>query len=436
MSFRSSLLIAAACLLLLGPQSKADSGTLSPLHAFTGADGSLNILQGRAETYLPPVSLAAGKKGVLFGTTPMGGATNRGTVFSLTPPATLGRPWSHAILHNFSGSTDGSAPTGGVAVGADGTLYGFNTDTVYRIKPPSKASGDWAESVIYRFSLTAGEKPGFGVGGTPLLIGNSIYGVTTSCGSSGTVTTCGAVFRLDPPSTSNGSWKLSTIWSFHYPANTVALAPTGFLIAGPQGKLYGTLIGGFEVKAGVFELTPPPSAGKPWVYRILYSFPTKTLDGSQLAGPIAVGRFGEIYGTTENGGASGLGEIFKLSPPASASGRWTKTGSDAPFAALGAPAAGGAVVASNGGLYSFVQYGGSQQAGAIIQITPTSGSTWPSTIVHQFQGGKDGGTPLTLVAFPGSSTLYGLTENAGSGGADPAGADGSFGWGTVFQLKP
>jgi uncharacterized repeat protein (TIGR03803 family) len=427
--FRSLLLIAAACSLLLSSQSKGDSGTLSPLHAFTGADGSLNILQGTAETYLPPVSLAAGKKGVLFGTTPMGGATNRGTVFSLTPAAAQGQPWSHAILHNFSGSTDGSGPTGGVAVGADGTLYGFNNDTVYRVVPPSKSGGAWLESVIYRFSLI-GDNPGSGVQGTPLLIGNSIYGVTTSCGFGSTVTTCGAVFRLAPPSSANGPWKLSTIWSFRYPANAAALAPTGFLIAGPKGKLYGTLFGGFEVKAGIFELTPPSSAGKPWVYNTIYSFPTKKPDGSQLAGPIAIGRFGEIYGTTENGGASGLGEIFKLSPPASAGGRWTKTASDAPFAALGAPAAGGAVLASNGGLYSFVQ------SGAVIQITPTSGGAWPSKIVHQFQGGKDGATPLTLVAFPGSPTLYGLTENAGSAGADPAGAGGSFGWGTVFQLKP
>lgn len=421
---------------LAAGQSKADSGTLTPLHAFTGADGSLNVLAGRQETYLPASSLAIGKKGILYGTTPAGGATNRGTVFSLTPPAKAGEPWSHSIIYNFSGSTDGSAPSGGVAVADDGTLYGFNGDTAYQIKPPSKPGEKWSESVIYKFDLI-NPKVGSGVRGTPLLIGNSLYGVTTTCGSS-TFTTCGSVFRLDPPSTANGTWTASALWTFRYPNNSQALAPSGYLIAGAKGKLYGTLFGGFDVKARVFELTPPSSAGKAWTYKTVYTFPTKKPDGSQINGPIAVGRFGEIYGTTDDGGASGMGEIFKLSPPASGNGLWTKTGSDAPFAALGDYPSGGAVLTSDGGLYSFVEYGGSQRCGTIIRITPPSGSggVWQSTIMHQFLGGKDGGTPISLIAFPGSSDLYGMTENGGSSGADPGGADGQFGWGTVFQLKP
>lgn len=419
---------------MLAGQSKADSGTLTPIHAFKGPDGA--ELYGSATQ--AGVALTVGKNGVLFGTTFQGGPTNRGTVFSLTPPAAVGQAWTHAIIHNFSGKIDGSVPGGGVAIATDGALYGFtqNPGTVYAIKPPSTPGGIRSESVIYVFGnddLVPGNQPM----GTPLLIGKSIYGVTTLCSYSA-FTVCGGVFRMDPPSSPGGAWNVSTIWTFRYPANTKSRAPTGYLIAGPGGRLYGTLSGGFGANAGIFELTPPPSASKAWTYTEIYRFQTKDSDGAHLAGPIAIDRAGAIYGTTQNTGASQLGEVFKLSPPASAGKSWTKMSSDAPFVALGQKASGGAVLDDKGRIYSFAQRGGECSCGTIIRIVPPAsvGGAWQSTIVHQFQGGADGAIPLSLTAVSGSTTLYGITQLGGSGADDPAGAEGAYGWGAVFQLKP
>ena len=99
------------------------------LHSFTGPDGTN-----------PSSSLVLGSNGVLYGTTEGGGASGDGIVFELSPPASPGGSWSETILHTFAG-TDAAKPNG-LALGADGTLYGtaesggaFNHGTVFSVTP-------------------------------------------------------------------------------------------------------------------------------------------------------------------------------------------------------------------------------------------------------------------------------------------------------------
>ena len=98
-----------------------------------------------------PVSDGAGpqaglvlKAGALYGTTASGGKYGKGTVFELAPPAKTGGAWTETVLYSFQGGTDGSNPASGVIF--DGTsLCGTtplggasNFGTVFELTPPKK----------------------------------------------------------------------------------------------------------------------------------------------------------------------------------------------------------------------------------------------------------------------------------------------------------
>ena len=60
--------------------------------------------------------------GNLYGTSYFDGAHQKGTVFKLMPNGLGG--WTYTSVHDFTGGDDGAVPYGGVAIGADGNLYG------------------------------------------------------------------------------------------------------------------------------------------------------------------------------------------------------------------------------------------------------------------------------------------------------------------------
>ena len=47
-----------------------------------------------------------------------GGAAGRGTVFSLTPPASPGEKWTEKVLYSFASGTDAAEPRAGLAMGS------------------------------------------------------------------------------------------------------------------------------------------------------------------------------------------------------------------------------------------------------------------------------------------------------------------------------
>ena len=106
----------------------------------TTPSGALTMLynfQGNTDGVAPECELALGSDGNFYGTTPVGGVSNGGTVFQITPAGAF------TLLYNFQGSTDGVAPVGGVIFGADGRLYGTtpgggttNCGTIYGLSAP------------------------------------------------------------------------------------------------------------------------------------------------------------------------------------------------------------------------------------------------------------------------------------------------------------
>jgi uncharacterized repeat protein (TIGR03803 family) len=91
-------------------------------------------------------------------------------------------------------------------------------------------------------------------------------------------------------------------------------------VLGPGGVLYGTTNTGGTSATGVagiiYEMVPPSSAGGAWTEVILYSFPPANPGGYPAEGAfpnaVSLGADGNLYGTTEEGGAYDQGTVFQL----------------------------------------------------------------------------------------------------------------------------
>jgi len=139
--------------------------------------------------------------GNVYGTSPLGGSQNKGTVFELL---LQNGQWTEKILHDFAGGSDGAQPEAGLAIDADGNLYGTTyaggslgfscsgngCGTAFELMPGQ--GGQWTER---RFAFPKSGSLGIQPAASLLLDqkGNA-YGTTTLDGPLGE----GVVFRITP----------------------------------------------------------------------------------------------------------------------------------------------------------------------------------------------------------------------------------------------
>ena len=120
------------------------------------------------------------------------------------------RAWTETILYNFAGGNDGSQPWGGLIFDSAGNLYGTtylggtsNAGTVYELTPGK--GGAWTETVLYSF---AGGADGTGPqSDLNFDQAGNLYGTTTGGGSPGN----GIVFQLTPGKVVRGPKLSSTV---------------------------------------------------------------------------------------------------------------------------------------------------------------------------------------------------------------------------------
>lgn len=370
----------------------AQAQTFNVLHTFTGGSDGGNPSAG--------LTLRAG---YLYGTTYTGGGAGYGTVFQLKH---IGSSWPLNPLYSFTGS-DGAIPTAPVVFGPDGALYSTTefvggNGNVFKLRPSPSACKSalcpWTETVLYTFQ---GGTDGSKAIGLIFDQTGNIYGTTSSGGHYGG----GTAYELSP---SGGGWTENLLHSFG--AYLDGLIPYRSVLAFDNaGNLYGTTLDGGTIDAGsVFQLTP--SAGG-WTESVIYSF-TGGSDGRFPYSGLIVDQAGNLYGTTTDGGAGGGGTIFELSP---SGGGWTFSvlyslsgnfgQSCGPAWALTMDAA--------GNLYNTTECGGAHNFGNVFKLTKTGGS-WTYTSLYDFTGGNDGYFPLSGVTLDTSGNLYGTTYYGGS----------------------
>ena len=167
---------------------------------------------------------------------------------------------------------------------------------------------------------------------------------------------------------------------------------------------------------------------------VLYSFAGAPADGSLPNVGVAADKAGNLYGTTQYGGTTGNGTIFKLSPPSTKGGQWTESvlynfqgGADG-FSPYATP-----VLDPSGNLYGTTMMGGANNLGIIYQLSPppVSGGAWTETILHPFGGGADGAYPSGNLILDVKGNLYGTTQHGGNESGNCG-----LGCGTVFEMTP
>jgi uncharacterized repeat protein (TIGR03803 family) len=115
--------------------------------------------------------------------------------------------------------------------------------------------------------------------------------------------TCGTVFKV------SASGQESVLYSFTGTGGDGS-NPTAGLVLDTQGNLYGTTFGGGSLACNCGTVFKVDTTGKETV---LYSFfGTGLGDGANPRAGLVRDAQGNLYGTTENGGANNQGTVFKL----------------------------------------------------------------------------------------------------------------------------
>ena len=191
--------------------------------------------------------------------------------------------------------------------------------------------------------------------------------------------------------------------------------PGNGFIADAAGNLYGTASAGGKFGNGVVYKINPKGAET-----VLHAFKDGT-DGSGPDGFLIRDSAGNFYGTTSSGGAYGQGTVFEL-----AGSKETVLYSFAGKSDGSDPESGLAMDAA-GNLYGTTAAGGSVGNGTVFKLAPPSkqGLNWAESVLYSFGRSPDGTTPIGGVSLDSAGNIYGTTS-----------ANGTNGYGTVFQLTP
>jgi uncharacterized repeat protein (TIGR03803 family) len=345
------------------------------LYSFAGGSG---------DAAGPYHTLIQGSDGDFYGTTLAGGASNVGTIFKITPSGT------ETVFYSFA-----SIPYSGLVQSSDGNIYGTTATggasgrgTVFKITPTG------TESVL--FSFPAGSSDPY----TGLIQGSdgNFYGTTGAGGTNDD----GTVFKITPSGT-------ETVLHTFAKSGSDGETPYAGLIQGSDGNFYGTTyFGGASGFGTVFKVTPSGTE------TVLYSFAGGS-DGEHPYAGVIQGSDGNFYGTTYQGGTSGYGTVFKLTPSGTETVLYTFAGGSSD----GANPEAGLIQGSDGNFYGNTLQGGAGGLGTVFKLTPSG----TETILHAFAGGSDGANPSANLVQGSDGNLYGST-----------GAGGTKGDGTFFKV--
>jgi uncharacterized repeat protein (TIGR03803 family) len=323
---------------------------------------------------------------------------------------------AETVLHSFAGPpSDGGYPDyGGLTLDAAGNLYGTTSGGgQFGGGTVFNVTATGTESVLYNFCSRPGCQDGGGpLGGIVRDSAGNLYGTTVTGGTDGICCSYGTVFKLTPGGTE------SVLHTFEF-SSTDGAFPSGNLTGDPSGNLYGTTQAGGAYTVGtVFEVSANGAES------LLYSFKGSPTDGAlPLGGSLLRETSGNLYGVTEIGGADGTGVVFKLTPEGTESVLldFNGTGGGAPLDGLAKDAAGnlyGTTYADGSGT-SCVSYG----CGVLFGLTTTG----TEIVLHNFtlSSSSDGANPYGGVVRDPSGNLYGTLAYGGA-----------LGCGAVFKFTP
>ena len=411
------------------------ANTFTKIYDFTGIDG-----------LYPYGSLIQGSDNLLYGMT-QGFLSNPqdGSIYSINPVNfTFLSRYSFYVLHIGN-------PFGSLHQASNGTMYGM---TFHGVEGTGDTSGVIfnfypsidSVSVLHQFNSSTGNY----TQGSLIYANNKYYGMTSQGGAFNS----GTIFKFDT---------LGNIYNdlYDFYGGNDGNSPYGTLVPAGNGLLYGmTEFGGKNGKGTIFSVNPSNNN-----YASLYSF-DGIAHGSYPTGSFLLANDGNLYGTTQFGGANNAGTVFIFSisgdsvhvcdkfdsvggVPSSA----MIQGADGYLygvtsghgigdfgqlyrydlalgslhtilyfntTAIGYPW-GSLVQASNGKLYGMTCKGSSSNVGSLFSYDLTTST---SAIIHTFNLSV-GGNPFGNLIQANDGNLYGLSQFGGDQGH-----------GSLFRLNP
>lgn len=395
-TLKLTLALAAMLVSAIIPDQSVQAQTVTTLHSFDNADGAN-----------PAAGLIQATDGNLYGTTYQGGANDQGTVFKVTPAGTLTPLYSFCSQVNGAGyCADGANPQEGLVQATNGNFYGTtylggasNNGTIFQITP------DGTLTTLYSFcALCTGGELEYPEGGLMQASNGDIYGTTAHFAphdSYGTIfkmtlggnpTTLHTFHNSYPPGTllqavdgalygttigfSTGrpgtvfrislGGKVTTIYDFcSQSLCSDGYWPVAALIQATNGDLYGTTqLGGLypDGTGTVFQVTT--SGALTTLYDFCYlggSCP----NGEAPEKALIQATDGNLYGTTYSGGNGGT--IFQVIPGGTLTTLYSFC-AQANCADGEGPDA-GLVQATNGMLYGTTYLGGANGYGSIFSLS-------------------------------------------------------------------
>jgi uncharacterized repeat protein (TIGR03803 family) len=271
------------------------------------------------------------------------------------------------VLHTFAGyPTDGAVPEAGLLMDASGNLYGTTT-----------------------------------FGGNVNL---------TSCDYASTG--CGTVFKLDT------SGVETVLHNFDGPDGA---NPLSNLILDAKGDLYGTTrFGGITKGCNGCGVVFKLSGRKETVLHRFCSVGTYCTDGAFPPAGVIMDASGALYGTTNAGGTSGNGVVFKLVGTKETVLHSFTGGKDGGYLTSGL------LLDAKGNLYGTDAFGGDINCdypggcGVVFKLTGKQ-----LRVLHSFKGPPDGAEPFAGLMMDSEENLYGTTKDGGIQGN----------LGTVFKVS-
>lgn len=321
-----------------------DDGALTTLHTFTSPNGAN-----------PQPGLLHASDGNIYGAL-YNGNSGYGSIFQLTAADVF------STFHTFSGSTeDGASPAGNLFQGADNNIYGLTN---------SGGASIYSNGFFYQLTLTgtltkiydfgnngtSGFRGGVIQAGDGSFYGASVYGIqpTGSAGTLFNLTLAGGNTLIHSFDNANG---------YYYGPNADGAFPDSPLLQLPNGVIYGVASNGGSFGDGVaFTIS---SGGS---FSVLRNF---AATAANPTGGLIVGGDGNLYGTSASGATDGLGaygSVFRLTP----AGAVTNVHYFTPEEGLYPQSL---ILGSDGKYYGVASDGGAYNGGSVFQMTPAGAVT-------------------------------------------------------------
>ena len=293
----------------LTPQAGTGAWTKTVLHRFNTANDAAYLLGG----------VLIGGDGSLYGTGFEGGKLGGGAIYRLTPPAAGKTAWPEQLLRSFTGYAGGGTPESALIADTSGALYGtvatgakYSQGAVVKLTPPAAGKIAWVPSILYDFNGPRGSNP---TAGLIADTSGALYGTTPAGGAN----SWGTVFKLAPPASGKTAWTQTVLYSFTGGndggvVSGPVIADASGALYGITSQGGDTTCQSGSGCGTVFKLTPPRSAAGRWKLTVLHVFsgPGDGIPYSGVQSGLVMDPGGALYGTTFGGGASNYGTVFKI----------------------------------------------------------------------------------------------------------------------------